>query len=265
MKKIIALCLILCAIFTLASCGKCEHDYQEEITTEATCAAVGTKTFTCSLCEDSYTEEIPMVEHNYEFTTTKAATCTEDGEQKAICTGCGIEGDTETLAATGHSWTGLNCTNPKHCEYCGITEGEPLGHHWSPTEPSVCFMCGITEGSSSSQQTSGGGSGSSDNNNGGTTSDTGAVRTDAEVKAVLTNLVDNFYSSSTYGKLDDLALEHLEENLNTIKYNPESDEYLSTYIHAYKIGRYTEEEFRYAINMWIRIAGPFGDNEIYVQ
>ena len=62
-------------------CNECgairviEHAYVETIV-DATCTATGTKTYTCSVCGDSYSEEIPMIPHNY-----------VDG----ICSACGAE------------------------------------------------------------------------------------------------------------------------------------------------------------------------------
>ena len=40
----------------------------------ATCTAVGSKTYTCNLCGDTYTEELPMLEHTFE---------------NGVCTVCG--------------------------------------------------------------------------------------------------------------------------------------------------------------------------------
>ena len=42
------------------------HTYSEEITAEASCAGDGVKTFTCSVCKDSYTE--PIVRKSYSAT-----------------------------------------------------------------------------------------------------------------------------------------------------------------------------------------------------
>ena len=62
-------------------CNKCgavrvvEHAYVETVV-DATCTATGTKTYTCSVCGDSYSEEIPMIPHSY-----------VDG----ICSACGDE------------------------------------------------------------------------------------------------------------------------------------------------------------------------------
>ncbi len=41
------------------------HAYVGEETTAPTCQNTGVKTYTCSVCGDSYTEEIPVVPHNY--------------------------------------------------------------------------------------------------------------------------------------------------------------------------------------------------------
>lgn len=48
-----------------------------------------------------------------------------------------------------HRWVEATCTEAKHCEICGETEGEPLGHDWKAatcTEPKTCKRCGKTEG-----------------------------------------------------------------------------------------------------------------------
>lgn len=67
---------------------QCEHNYTSKVTTEATCSKDGVKTFTCSVCNDSYTESI----------------------------------------AAGHKWTNATCKAPKTCYICKLTEGDALGH-----------------------------------------------------------------------------------------------------------------------------------------
>lgn len=57
----------------------------------------------------------------------------------ALLAGCGCK----------HEWKDATCTEPKTCELCGETEGEPLGHKWEDatcTEPKTCAVCGETEG-----------------------------------------------------------------------------------------------------------------------
>ncbi len=73
MKKFTALTLSLVMTFSIlcfVGCNdsensKCEHLYVEQITKEATCAETGLKTFTCSLCENTYTENIPKTNEHY--------------------------------------------------------------------------------------------------------------------------------------------------------------------------------------------------------
>ncbi len=49
----------------------------------------------------------------------------------------------------GHKWKDADCTTPKTCTVCGLTEGEPLNHDWKDatcTEAKTCARCGATEG-----------------------------------------------------------------------------------------------------------------------
>jgi hypothetical protein len=43
----------------------CSHSYTSKVTTEATCDKAGIKTFTCSLCGNSYTETIAATGHSF--------------------------------------------------------------------------------------------------------------------------------------------------------------------------------------------------------
>ena len=45
--------------------GVCKHIYTSKVTTAATCSKAGVRTYTCSLCGDSYTESIATTAHNY--------------------------------------------------------------------------------------------------------------------------------------------------------------------------------------------------------
>ncbi|MCM1133731.1 MAG: hypothetical protein NC340_09705 [Ruminococcus flavefaciens] len=61
------------------------------------------------------------------------------------CVECGVtEGE-----PLGHSWTEADCANPKTCSVCGETEGKPLEHVWleaTCTEPETCELCGEIKG-----------------------------------------------------------------------------------------------------------------------
>ncbi|MBQ9125355.1 MAG: hypothetical protein IJY13_01705, partial [Clostridia bacterium] len=142
---------------TCSVCGTTEgealgHNYVGEVTTPATCTTKGVKTYTCSVCGDSYTEEIDSTGHSFtNYVSDNNATCTADGTKTAHCdNGCG-ETDTITDEGSklGHSWVAATCTAPKTCSVCGATEGTALGHtaETLPGKDATCEETGLTEGS----------------------------------------------------------------------------------------------------------------------
>ena len=84
-----------------------QHVWNEGVVkTEATCTATGEMLYTCTYCNETKTEEIPMKEHTYdEGKVTKKATCKNTGEKTYTCTVC-KETKTETIAKTNdHKYT----------------------------------------------------------------------------------------------------------------------------------------------------------------
>ncbi len=70
--------------------GQCEHEYDNGvITKDATCTEEGEKTFTCSLCEETRTENVSKKEHTYKEEITKESTFKEEGEKTFTCEVCG--------------------------------------------------------------------------------------------------------------------------------------------------------------------------------
>jgi len=65
----------------------CPHDYKASVK-EATCTKKGARTYTCSLCGDSYTEKIAAKGHDYVLTATKEPTCVTEGEKRYTCSRC---------------------------------------------------------------------------------------------------------------------------------------------------------------------------------
>ena len=128
--KVVVLMLTLLMCLVLAACN-CEHQYEEKITTEASCTAVGVKTFTCTECNESYTEEIPMVEHTYTSAVTKESTCSEKGVTTFTCTACN-DSYTEEIAMIDHTFGETTVTKEPTC----VAEGE---------KTATCTVCGATE------------------------------------------------------------------------------------------------------------------------
>lgn len=135
----------------------CDHTYETQIVTEATCSAEGEMKFTCSKCGDTYTEKVAATgKHSYESEVTKEATCEAEGENTFTCSECG---DTyvEMIPALGHSYetkvkSEATCIEPGEIEYvcsvCGDTYTEVLpakGHsegEWTVTKESGLFTPG---------------------------------------------------------------------------------------------------------------------------
>lgn len=152
MKKIVSILLLLLLLICLCACGEgtadnttdntqnqaapggtsvppttqCAHRYGETVTKEATCKEEGVKTFTCSVCGDTYTEPMEKLAHTFADATCTAA---------KTCTACGAaEGE-----AAGHTFAAATCTAAKTCSVCGAAEGEALGHSYTQGK---CSRCG---------------------------------------------------------------------------------------------------------------------------
>lgn len=114
-KRSLAMFLSIVMVFGMlpvnafATGVECEHSYASEVTKEATCEDVGETTYTCGLCGDVYTEEIPATDHAWGEGVETAATCTEDGYTTYTCGNCGTT-KTEGIAATGHDMVDGACT-----------------------------------------------------------------------------------------------------------------------------------------------------------
>lgn len=102
------------------------HSYDEGVvTTKPTCTKAGVKTYTCSVCQNTKTEEIPALEHSYDKgVVTKEATCTEEGEKKFTCSRCentytetiAIDPDNHTWGEhISYIWDGDSCVAEREC------------------------------------------------------------------------------------------------------------------------------------------------------
>ncbi|MBR2030216.1 MAG: hypothetical protein IJ999_04860 [Clostridia bacterium] len=142
MKKFVIALLALVMIFSMSmfvACGECEHDWKVTANT-ATCTADGTKTFTCSLCDETKTEPSQKTGHDMgEYVVTTEAVCATNGVKTATCkNGCGHT-ETKTIMAPGHNI---------YAESCRILywngSGNNINYH------SVCQDCGEIDTADSS-------------------------------------------------------------------------------------------------------------------
>lgn len=111
------------------TCSNCEnsyteeilatgHEYIERITRKETCVLDGVKTYTCSNCRDSYTERIPAIGHNYIEKLTKKETCEQDGIITYTCSNCN-DSYTKSIPHINHNYVGKITKRPG-CTSAGI-------------------------------------------------------------------------------------------------------------------------------------------------
>ena len=94
--------------------GACVHNYAAD-TQAPTCETAGVTTYTCTLCGEGYTEEIPALGHDYK-TVTVEATCETAGSVTTTCATCGDK-TVETIPALGHDYKTV--TVEATCESAG--------------------------------------------------------------------------------------------------------------------------------------------------
>lgn len=99
MKKNLLLTLGLSLLFAVSSCGECKHDWDEGvITKEATEEEKGTKTYTCSKCEETKVEDIDKLTHTHKYSTSWKSDV-EYHWHNAIC-----DHDNEIKDKAKHTW-----------------------------------------------------------------------------------------------------------------------------------------------------------------
>ena len=151
-----------------------DHTWDEgKITKEATCTQKGEKTYTCSACGATKTEEIPLSEHKEVKDAAVESTCTKAGKTEGShCSVCGkILKEQKDTPLKDHTWdegkitTASTCTKKGTktftCTVCGKTKNQEVSvvaHKfttWKTTTAATalapakqthkCSTCGKTE------------------------------------------------------------------------------------------------------------------------
>ncbi len=129
------------------------HSYKETITTKPTCTEAGVKTFNCSVCGDTYTEELTALGHDEIKHEAKAPTCTQIGwDAYVTCSKCDYTTYNE-LAKAKHNYNAVvtepTCTKGGYtthtCSACGsVYESDEVaarGHNEEGTVEHVDATC----------------------------------------------------------------------------------------------------------------------------
>ena len=143
--------------------AKLPHTYDAgKVTKPATIYEKGVKTFTCTSCGTTYTEDIPVVEKTWHKGATVAPTCTEKGYTIYICDqNSALTEKRDYTNALGHAWdagtvtTAATCTTAGvktyKCQNTGCAETKTeeiaaLGHKWdngTVTKAPTCTEDGV--------------------------------------------------------------------------------------------------------------------------
>ena len=105
----------------------CNHHYTSAVTKEASCKEAGVRTYTCSTCGNTYTEQIAkLTEHSWD------AGITRDGQRVFTCTVCGAERfedlpAPETLAAARVSLSATRYTYDRTAKTPSVTVKNAAG------------------------------------------------------------------------------------------------------------------------------------------
>lgn len=117
-----------------------EHVWDKgKVTKQPDCKNTGAKTYTCTDCGETKTEEIPADKNRHTFVTKidKKATCGKDGRQHRECKICGYKEKETVIKATGkHSYGGYSVTKKatvfatgrktRQCRVCKTTQSVTL-------------------------------------------------------------------------------------------------------------------------------------------
>lgn len=100
------------------------HSYNNGVVTKnATCTDAGIRTYTCTVCKHTYTENIAKLGHSYSssFTVDKSATCTAEGVKSKHCTrnGCTAKTEVTAINKTAHAYSS-SVTKEASCTDAGI-------------------------------------------------------------------------------------------------------------------------------------------------
>ena len=90
----------------------CEHNYVGVETQAPTCSAEGVMTYTCSKCQESYTEAIATIPHNY-VEDVIDATCTTTGSKTYECSVC-FDSYDEVIPVKPHNYVDDVCADCGH-------------------------------------------------------------------------------------------------------------------------------------------------------
>lgn len=137
-KILLAILVMAILAFTVVACeNTCQtdgHKWEDvEATKEATCTEVGKMLQKCSVCGETQTIDIPMIDHDWDDgVIDPEPTCSEAGTKTYTCLSCTTT-KTEPVSATGKHALQHHAKQPADCNNTGVEE------YWQCTECNKMF------------------------------------------------------------------------------------------------------------------------------
>ena len=149
---------------TVTAAAACEHVWDDGvITTNPTCEGKGVKTFTCTVCNATKTEDVDPTGHSFtNYVSDGNATCAADGTKTAKCDNCDKTNtvtDVDSHLSVAHTPDGVtDCSQASICTVCQTTLRAAGEHSWNDgvitTNPTcegkgvktfTCTVCNATK------------------------------------------------------------------------------------------------------------------------
>ena len=127
-----------CVQTNTVSINMLPHTYTSTVTKAPTCSAAGIKTYTCSVCGDTYTESIAATgNHTYVQVKSVPSDCVNKGFHMFACSAC-EDSYKEYLPLADHTYASICDTQ---CNLCGNTR-QASDHSYDHACDTECNLCG---------------------------------------------------------------------------------------------------------------------------
>ena len=117
----------------------CDHEYTANVISTATCTTAGQTTYTCALCEDTYTETVAALGHSYEPSYDEATMTTT-----YTCATCGDS--YSSSCANGHArietWAESDNSHFVFCYNCEVGYAETCHFEETARTEATCTTAG---------------------------------------------------------------------------------------------------------------------------
>lgn len=120
-----------------------EDDHEWKTTSvSSTCKTAGSIITVCTICGDSFSEELPLTEHSWEYITTASTSCKYDDAEIYKCTICEEYKHIYFPSTFEHSFEGYDFDAETHYQICTVCD-KKLNIDSHRYNDGQCTICGV--------------------------------------------------------------------------------------------------------------------------